>query len=717
LLRRLLVVVLLGAALPVWADKATEEANIARMTAALLQQSHFSARRQNGDVSVRFLEQYLRILDGARLHFLESDVQEFAPYRETLEKLTLQTGDTTPAQRIFSRFLERLEQRTSFATNLLAQEKFEFFGKETFLLEREKAPRPADLAAAKELWRQQLRFEYLQEKLNKKQPAAIVQTLTKRYERNWKTMKQFTEDQVFESYLNALSRVYDPHSDYMGRRQLEEFGISMRLSLFGIGAVLSFEDGYSKIRELVPGGPAATSKQIKPGDRIVTVAQEGKEPVDCIEMPLSDTVQLIRGPKGTQVTLSLIPAEARDAAARKTVTLVRDEIKLESQQAKARVVDWPTGKEANLRFGVIDLPSFYVGDGKEDANGRSGCTADVAKLIEKLKAEKVQGLILDLRRNGGGSLEEAIALSGLFIESGPVVQTKDADGTVRVMRDPDKGVLYDGPLVVMTSRISASASEILAGALQNYGRALIVGDDSTFGKGTVQQVIQLAPLMQRHNLNGGENPGALKLTIRKFYLPEGASTQLKGVVPDLVLPSALSIMKIGEANMPESLPWDEVPTAPHAQLNRTAPYLAALREKSAARISANQEFQWLRDDLERAKKQRDNPIVSLNEQERLQETAEQEVRDKTRQKIRAKRPPAAETQYEITIKNADTTGLPPALTNASAAVSSPVDDADDENKTPVPDFLLDEGKRILADYVQLLAAVPVAPTNETAQTR
>lgn len=695
----LLIAALLIVSLPVWADRATEEANIARVTASLLQQSHFSSRHHNGDVSNRFLDQYLRILDGARLHFIESDLQEFEPYRAALEKLTLETGDTSPAQKIFGRFLERLEQRTAYATNLLQQGTFEFTVKETFLLDREKAPRPADMAAAKELWRQQVRFEYLQEKLNKKKPAEIVQTLTKRYERNLKTMKQFKEDQVFELYLNALARVYDPHSEYMGPRQLEEFGIAMRLSLFGIGAVLQFEDGYCKIRELVPGGPAATSKQLKPGDRIVTVAQENKEPVDVVEMPLQDTVQLIRGAKGTKVTLTTIPADAADSAVHKSVTIVRDEIKIESQQAKARVVDLPAGVSAKLRIGIIDLPSFYLGDGKPDDKGRRGCTADVARLIEKLKAEQVQGIILDLRHNGGGSLEDAVALSGLFIESGPIVQTKDADGTVRAMNDPDSGVLYDGPLIVMISRISASASEILAGALQNYGRALIVGDESTFGKGTVQQVIQLPPLMQHFKLDGGKNPGALKLTIRKFYLPEGASTQLKGVVPDLVLPSVLTAMKIGESNMPESLPWDEVPAAEHTHLNRTAPYLPALREKSASRIAADQEFKWLREDIDRVKKQRDNPVISLNEKERRQETAEQQARDAAHSRMRSKRRPTAEKQYEITLKNVGDAGLPAAMTNGVAAVSTP--DGDESAKVPAPDFILDEGKRILADYLQL----------------
>src|SRR5258706_10413202 len=353
-------------------------------------------------------------------------------------------------------------------------------------------------------------------------------------------MTKLSADQVYEVYLTALAHVYDRHSDYMGRRQLEEFNISMSLSLFGIGAQLQSEEGYCKIRALLPGGPAMASKQIKPGDRIVAVAQDGKEPVDIIEMPLIEVVQLIRGPKGTKVTLTLIPGDAVDSSMRKTLTLVRDEIKLENQEAKARIVDLPIADGKTQRIGVIDLPSFYSGDESRNGHGHSGATADVAKLIEKLKQENVKGIILDLRRNGGGSLEEAINLTGLFFEFGPVVQTKDGEGHVSVERDRDPTVLYEGPLVVLTSKLSASASEILAGALQDYERAILVGDPSTFGKGTVQSMIQLAPLMHRLKQEPTENPGALKLTIRKFYRPDGSSTQLKGVVPDIILPSALA---------------------------------------------------------------------------------------------------------------------------------------------------------------------------------
>lgn len=697
------------------ADTSTEEANIARMTASLLEQSHFSARRGHEDFSGKFLDRYLDMLDGGKMLFLKSDLEDFSVYRATLSDLTLKLGDTSPAKKIFTRYLQRLEQRVEFAKDVLNNDKFDFTTDEKFLTDREHAERPSDIEAAHQLWRQSLKYEYLQEKLGDKKPAEIVETLTKRYERTLRTMKKFHDDQIFEAYLTALAHVYDPHSDYMGPRQLEDFRISMSLSLCGIGAVLQSIDGYCKIRELLPGGPAIASKQIKPGDRITTVQQEGEEPVDIVEMPLTDAVQLIRGAKGTKVILTLIPADSADSSARKTLTLVRDEIKLETQEAKARVVDLPVANGKTLRVGVLDLPSFYTGDGDAEGKGHAGCTADVAKLLQKLKAEKIQGLILDLRNNGGGSLEEAIRLTGLFIEFGPVVQTKDAEGRVGIERDPDATVMYDGPLVVLTSRMSASASEILAGALQDYGRAPIIGDPSTFGKGTVQSMVTLDRLMKKFGLDGGENPGALKLTIRKFYRPGGASTQLKGVIPDIILPSASAQLKIGEAEMPESLPWDEVPGTNHARLDRVAPYLATLKEKSTERLAADQEFTWLREDIERFKKRIANPEVSLNEKERRQEKTEQEERKNARKQARANRKPLEQTQYEITLKNAGSPGLPaPMMAKAAradlvATAEAKVDDGEDsadDKENPLPDIILEEAKRILADYIPLVPGKP-----------
>jgi carboxyl-terminal processing protease len=687
-----------------------DDAAIASVTAHLLEKSGYTGHHRPEEISGKFLTRYLEALDPNHLYFLQSDLAEFAPYRTNLETMTLRTGDTKPAHLIFNRLQERMQQRIAFAQAMLKTNKFEFTGDDSYRWDRQKAPRPKDLAEAKDLWRQQLRYEYLQEKLSNKKPEEIVKTLDRRYERTMHAIKQLNSDQVLEIYLTALSHAYDPHSDYMGRRQMEDFAISMNLSLFGVGATLQADDGYCKIVDLLPGGPAARSKMLKVGDRIVGVAQDGKEMVDIIDMPLPDAVELIRGSKGTKVQLTIIPASSTDSSVRKTITLVRDEIKLEDQAAKAHIIDLGGDTNNTLRVGVIDLPSFYSGEAGKRSSHRSA-TADVAKLIEKLKQEKVAGIILDIRRNGGGSLEEAISLTGLFIKKGPVVQTKDSGDDAQAEFDPDPSVLYDGPLVVLTSDLSASASEILAGALQDYGRALIVGDKSTFGKGTVQSVLPLANVMRRVGVTVSNDPGALKLTIRKFYRPSGASTQLKGVASDIVIPSMTGTLKVGESEMADPLPWDTVDPAKYTQVDRVTPYLPELRASSARRITTNQDLVWVTEDMERVKNQLANPTVSLNEKKRLDEKAQDTSRVDARKKERASRKPSPQKQYEITLKNADQPGLPAPVTVASATQTNAVEDleADTENpdqpktvKDQTADPTLEEAKHILVDYVGVL---------------
>jgi carboxyl-terminal processing protease len=427
-------------------------------------------------------------------------------------------------------------------------------------------------------------------------------------------------------------------------------------------------------------------------------------------MLLPEAVSLIRGAKGTVVHLTIVPGNSADSSARKTISLVREEVRLEDQEAKARLVE-VSGQDGRVsRLGIIDLPSFYSGFGGEHESVQKSATADVARLIEKLKQEKVQGIILDIRRNGGGSLEEAIGLTGLFIKRGPVVQTKGPEGDVRVDSDPDPSVLYDGPLVVLTSRLSASASEILAGALQDYGRALVVGDSSTFGKGTVQSLLPLAKVMTRARLPFKADPGELKLTIRKFYRPDGASTQLKGVASDIVLASPTEALKVSEAEMSDPLPWDSVPPSRHDELDRVTSWVAALREASAQRTATNQDFAWLRQDNDRIKAQLANPAVSMNEKQLRQEKAEDDARAEARRKERAGRHPQHETQYEITLKNADQPGLPKPV---SVASSAKVDDGDTDSESPLPapvgkdvgsDCVMEEAQHILLDYITLLNA-------------
>jgi len=689
------------------------DGNITRVTASLLEYSQFSRHRLDNDLAAKFLDHYIDSLDPAHLLFVQADAREFDLFRPRLSERTRRQGDITPARAVFHRYLERLAQRVDYVTNLLQTEKFDFTGRDIWSNDREKAPFPAGLEAARQLWRQDLRAEYLAEKLAGKKPAEIVPALGRRYARTLQAMKEFGPDAVLELYLNALAQVYDPHSDYMGREQMDDFSIAMNLSLAGIGSTLRSEDGVCQIYELIPGGPAARSGLLKPGDRIVAVAQAGEKPVDIVDMRLSDAVKLIRGPKGTRVRLTIIPAAAAGGSGRKTISLVRDEVKLEDQQAKARIVDLPQGRGSSLRLGIIDIPSFYGGFNGVAHSAPASVTADVAKLVRKLQAERVQGLILDLRRNGGGSLDEAITLTGLFIHQGPVVQTRGPDGRLDIGVDTDASELYDGPLIVLTSRFSASASEILAGALQDYGRALIVGDKSTFGKGTVQSVVPLARLMDENHLARSGDPGALKVTIRKFYRPSGASTQLKGVVADIALPSLSDAADVGEAGLKDPLPWDRVPSADFAREDRVGLFRTELQTRSAARVAGDEDFAYVRDDMARLRKSLATKTVSLNEADRREENAEAAARAASRRRLLAARKERPATTYEIKVKNTGSPGLPAPLTalNSSAANLPEIGgeaSGEAEALRPQSDPVLGESERILVDYVAMLRSSSLA---------
>jgi len=758
---------------------------IAYVTARLLEQNHFLQHTFDDSISEKFFERYIETLDPQKLHFTQADLDEFATYSTNLDNLTLSRrrgADTSPAYRIFNRFRERLEQRVSYAQDLLKNEKFVFDTDERILLNRRDAEPPADLAEAKQLWRQRLRSEYLQEKLAKyaarkkaeRSPASartntvavateglnktadqanpasqlptsvegipivqkeapkkteeeeIVETLNRRYTRNSHFFRELDNEDVLEYYLTSLAHVYDPHSDYFNPRQAENFAITMNLALFGIGAVLSTDmDGYCKIMDIKPG-PAMNSKKIKVGDRIVAVAQSNAPPVDVVEMNLNKVVQMIRGPKGSEVRLTLVSSDS--TSDRRDVVLIRDEIKLDDQAAKAKIIDLPTAGGQTVRIGVIDLPSFYVpmelgGPRRPDlAAGGEGAphytSTDVARLLNKLKAESCQGIVLDLRRNGGGSLEECVKLTGLFIKSGPVVQVSDGRSAPVVDEDPDSKILYDGPLVVLTSRLSASASEILAGALQDYGRAVIVGDMSTHGKGTVQQLNPLRYWIESRGFLTND-PGTLKITKAKFYRASGASTQLKGVMSDIVLPSKLNHMKdIGESSLENALRWDTVPTAKYEKFDLVTPFLPELLNRSNDRVSTNQDFAYIREDIEQFRKLQAENSVSLNEPERFKEWDEEDARQRARDKERLARKVAEPTVYELTLKQVDLPGLPPpvgktnnAVTNLAGAEPSVEPDADIAEETaPAVDSTLEESQRILVDYIGLLGRKGIVST-------
>ena len=749
------------------------DGRIAYTTAQMLEQYHYLHLKFDADVSGKCLDLYLSTFDPQHVHFLQSDLAEFAPYRETLGEWTKVKRDTTPAYLIFNRFMQRLEERSAYAKELLRNGSFDYNGQEHISLSRKTAPYPKDETEARQLWRERLRYEYLEEKLNRESPKelatfiasrhnpvalglmghdfrqGIVKFVDTRYNRILRNFREWESDKVLETYLTSLARVYDPHSDYEDKETLEAFSIAMSLSLFGIGAVLSSDDdGYCKIVSLQPGMPAAKSKKLKPGDRIVAVAQNVKEPVDAVQMPLNKVVDMIRGPKGTEVRLTIIPADAADSSTRVTVSIIRDEIKLEDQQAKAKLIEFPVEGGQTKRLGIIDLPSFYASFSVVGSRSRAevkSATLDVDRLLTKLAEQHVDGVILDLRHNGGGSLPEAIDLTGLFIKQGPVVQVASSEGSVQVDEDRDPRVQYDGPLVVLTSRFSASASEIVAGALQDYGRALVVGG-TTHGKGTVQSMSPLAPyLYMSGDFDANVSPaslGALKYTTNKFYRVTGSSTQLKGVTPDISLPSTYEYMETEEGAEEYALKWDEIKPSDFDKLNRVQPYLAELEKRSAKRVAASKDFAYVREDIEIVKKAMAEKSVSLNERQRLKEADEAALRKKARDtELKARKLPEAKV-YDLTLKRGEvlmveakkaTNDAPlalnnyppiskdvkelaaksPELANAASGTSltstSTGDEANEaaklalpENPSPEEKAPLEEAERILSDYISLL---------------
>ncbi len=573
---------------------------------------------------------------------------------------------------------------------------------------------------------------YFESNLQGDRHDEIVKTLTRRYNRVMRNLKQFESKEVLQWYLDALAHSYDPHTNYFGPREEEAFSMSMTLSFVGIGAVLTSEDGYATITEIKPGSPAEKSKILKSGDKIVAVAQDKQAPVDVIDEKLQKVVEQIRGPKGSKVTLTYIPSGA-DLSTRKTVTIVRDTIPLEDQEAKAKLVLLPNASGKTNRIGVIDLPAFYSG-----AIGGGGATksptADVAKLLRKLMAEGVDGVVLELRRNGGGSLEEFGSLTGLFIKTGPVVQVVNALGQQRILEDDDSSVLYDGPLVVLTSRFSASASEILAGALQDYGRAVVVGDSSTHGKGTVQNLQGLEPFYR-----GTGKPGQVKVTISKFFRPSGSSTQLKGVVPDVVLPSINNFADIGESALSNALPWNTIPPVRFDKVDRLTRSLPELQRRSGERVAKDRDYSYIGEDIERFKRQLADRTVSLNEKKRRQEMDADRNRASVRKSEIKARNETEPLTYEITLKNAVLAGLPEPKTakpvvaatardaralkagaskDAAAAErrrlrEAGLEEGDNDDDGVAADVNLREAQRILIDLLELSNARR-APSGATA---
>ena len=514
---------------PIHAKSAAE--NVAVSVGRLLEEGHYTHQPLNDEVSKKFLRTYLELLDFSHLFFTQQDVDALtAKYGTAIDDDVL-LGNLTPAYEICELYTKRVDERVAKVKAFLKQP-VDFKGDATIEVSRQKASWPKDEAEVDALWRGRIVSELLQEHLSEHPIEPGPQLVARRYDRLARNVHELDKDEQVKLFLDALAQTYDPHSEYLSKADLKNFSINMGLSLVGIGAMLRSEDGYAKIENLVPGGPAQKDGRLKVGDRITAVGQGTAQFNDVRDMRLDKVVDQIRGKKGTHVRLLVIPADAPDPSKRKTVELVRDEIKLKDQEARADIIIKKDGEGNPVKLGWITLPSFYA---DMDRHQKS-TTKDVLALLKRLKKENIAGLVVDLRRNGGGSLEEAIALTGLFLKSGPIVQTKGSNGNIVVSSDPDPGIAYAGPLIVLTSRQSASASEIFAAALQDYGRAVIVGDKNTFGKGTVQTILEIGRFTSLLGSRSQED-GALKLTIQKFYRVAGGSTQLHGVASDIVLPT------------------------------------------------------------------------------------------------------------------------------------------------------------------------------------
>ncbi|HMO04809.1 MAG TPA: carboxy terminal-processing peptidase [Kiritimatiellia bacterium] len=607
---------------------APESARMARLLANNLPLMHLNKVEWNDELAARALDHFIESLDFERVFFLASDIDRFKQQAASLDD-QVKRGDLAFALEVYAIFRDRVSNRVAYAETLLDQP-IDTSVDETYEWKRKDAPWAADEAAWDDLWRQRIKHQYLsrivtdelsaeQEALESEEdkkrshsetvnatldPVEFVRKALRRYQN---VIQDNDDTWVYERYLSAFAKAFDPHTDFLSPNNREDFEINMKLSLQGIGAMLSTEDGAAKVERLIPGGPAELDGRLKPGDKIIAVAQGDAEAVDVLHWPLYKTVRLIRGDKGSKVVLTVIPNSDPSGTTITKIDLVRDEVKLEEQAAKGelRSVTTATG-ETNL-VGVITLPDFYA-DFKGGDNGEArSCTRDVLNILNDLLAQGATGIILDLRNNGGGSLTEAIEMTGLFIESGPVVQVRDRR-RVRALYDRDPSVAYGGPLVVLVNRLSASASEILAGALQDYGRAVIVGDSKTHGKGTVQTLTELS----------SANPqlGSVKVTTASFYRIAGGSTQLRGVIPDIIVPSFMETLDVGEDLLPNALPYSTVPEAEYKPFLDNSDLITLLQRKSSERRSTDPRFQSFNDLLVRAKERQQERSISLKLEER-----------------------------------------------------------------------------------------------------
>src|ERR1022692_53918 len=597
-----------------------QQGYVARRVADIVAPEPYRRPPLDDRLSSLILDRYLDAIDGGRSYFYASDIAEFERYRYTLND-AIKAGDMEPAFAIFRRYQQRSRERMQYALQLLAI-KPDFDVDESYNFDREKEPWPANAAEMNELWRKRVKNDALSLLIAGKQWPESVEVLRKRYERVAKRMDQSKPDDVFEAFMNAFVLSLDPHSNYFSARNSEEYNIQMSLSYEGIGASLQLTDDYVTVIDVIAGGPAAVSGKLSANDRITAVG-EGKtgELVDVIGWRLDDVVQKIRGPGGTLVRLQLLPAGAAPGSAQKVIEFTRNRVSLEAQ-ASHKAMRTVTRNGRDVKVGIITVPSFYQDYDASRAGAKDfrSTTRDVQRLIGELRKEGAEVLIMDLRANGGGYLPEAESLTGLFIDRGPVVQLRDTTGRIEVDDDPDPAIFYTGPLIVLVDRFSASASEIFAGAIQDYGRGLIIGQQ-TYGKGTVQNA---------HPLNYtifGRKPdlGQLNVTIGKYYRITGESTQDRGVTPDILLPSLIDANEVGESTRDRALPWDHIEPAGFKVEGDLKPLAGTLQKLHDERTADSADFRYLHDDIAALEAMRNQKTLSLNLKTREAERKRQET--------------------------------------------------------------------------------------------
>ncbi len=603
------------------------QSQAAHISAEILSRFHYKHVALDDDASAKIFDNYLKELDSEKIFFLQDDIKQFTTARTYLDDAILNENLTIPFA-IFNQYQFRVADRISYARSLLGKG-FDFDASESYQYARKNASWPATESEINDLWRKRVKNDWLRLKLAGKEDKSIAETLDKRYLNLLKSLNKINSDDAFQSFMSAYLTTIDPHSDYFGKRAADDFDISMKLSLVGIGAVLQEIDEYTTVKELLPGSPAALSGKLKVGDRIVAVGQGENSPTtEVMGWRIEDAVALIRGAENSVVVLDVLPAEAGPDGKHKLISLVRKKISLEKQAARKSIIEVKNGKQAR-HIGVITLPGFYqdiAAHQSGDKNYKSA-TRDVARLLGELKKDKVDSVLIDLRNNGGGSLDEAIELTGLFIDKGPVLQQRDSEGKVTVQSDTHAGTAWDGPLGVLINRGSASASEIFAAAIQDYGRGVVIGGTS-FGKGTVQTVANLDQLAKNKKAEFGE----LKMTIAQFFRINGGTTQLRGVTPDIGFPTLGDEADFGESSYDNALPWVQIKAADYVPVGDLSSILPLLKVSHEVRVNKDKDFQYLREDIAEFNSQRKREQISLNQTERRKEREAQEERIKKREK-------------------------------------------------------------------------------------